>query len=219
MGTSYGVNPATGRYVLDCGECGRADGTVRKRRCPAPDYCPPAQLCAVDYAKVRADGRWAEWHADCAASLARSREIEAAKDREPELWARSARGDWAPDVPAGMVHVVTRAGTEVLLPSDAYAPSIRGFGTLPKPGEGAARRMLAFPRGTRCAATGELIDNPMPVGYGWHDRDRTAWIAFRIATEARAEHGHEAGWCAHGAGPCSHEIDCPHPPESRTAAA
>ena len=123
-----GVNPRTGRWALDCGECGHVGG-VRKRHCPA-GWCPSAQLCPVCYATVRQDGRWAAWHRDCAAGQAAYAAEQAAKDAEPDLWPRSAVGDWHADCPAGMVLVETRARTRVILPKAAYDPSIRGFGTL-----------------------------------------------------------------------------------------
>lgn len=56
------------------------------------------------------------------------RAAEAVKATEPELWAKSAWGDWAADVPKGMVKVVTRADTVVFVPKDDYKPGERGFG-------------------------------------------------------------------------------------------
>jgi hypothetical protein len=123
MGTSYGTNPATGRWALDCGQCGVADGTVRKRRCPADNYCPAAQLCPSCYAAARRDGQWAEWHRDCARGKAAYEAELAARAAAPDRYARSAWGDWHGTVPAGMVGVVTHAGSYVMLPKDEYQPS------------------------------------------------------------------------------------------------
>lgn len=118
MGTSYVQDYRTGRWVLDCGECGRGGG-VRKRRCPA-GYCPSCQLCSECFKVVKADGRWAEWHKDCARYSAEYHAREAAKDAEPEWWARSAFGDWDDQTPTGMVRVITRAGTQVFVKKDDY---------------------------------------------------------------------------------------------------
>lgn len=43
MGYSYGRGPS-GRWVLACDLCSRADGTARKVRCPY-GYCPATALC------------------------------------------------------------------------------------------------------------------------------------------------------------------------------
>lgn len=129
MGTSMGVNPRTGRWALDCADCGHVGG-VRKRHCPS-GYCLSAQLCPVCYARERQSGEWARIHRDCARLHAEYVAAEAAKDAEPALWPRSAVGDWHADCPAGMVLVTTRARTLVVLPKADYDPSIRGFGTLP----------------------------------------------------------------------------------------
>lgn len=51
-----------------------------------------------------------------------------AKKVEPELWAKSAWGDWAEDVPEGQVKVLTMADTVVFMPKDQYKPGERGFG-------------------------------------------------------------------------------------------
>ena len=132
MGTSVSLNRSTGRWVLDCAECGTADGTVRRRPCPVTTrrglhYCPAAQLCGACYSGARNDGRWTQWHASCAEGAARSDAADDARESEPHMYARSARGDWAPDVPAGMVQVLTYAGTIVMVPKDSYAV-VRGFG-------------------------------------------------------------------------------------------
>ena len=122
MGTSMSRNPKTGNWVLDCAECGVSDGTVRKRDCPS-GYCLQAQLCPVCYAKERQSGEWSSRHAECARLHRECNEREAAKDREPARWAKSAFGDWSPFVPAGMVGVITRAGSGVLIPKADYLPS------------------------------------------------------------------------------------------------
>lgn len=88
MGTSTALNYKTGRWVLDCGNCG-AIGGVRKRPCPA-GWCPPVQLCAACNKDIRSSGRWANWHAECAAHSAEYRAVEAAKNAEPHRWARAA---------------------------------------------------------------------------------------------------------------------------------
>ena len=53
------------------------------------------------------------------------------KDAEPTMWVRSASGDWKDGVPKGMVEVITRASTVVLVAKEAYNPNVRGFGSLP----------------------------------------------------------------------------------------
>jgi hypothetical protein len=121
MGTSRRRNPKTGNWVLDCAECGIANGTVRKRYCPS-EYCYPAQLCPVCYALERQNGKWAGHHADCARLHRECNEREAGKNLEPARWARSAFGDWSPFVPAGMVGVITRAGNGVLIAKVDYRP-------------------------------------------------------------------------------------------------
>ena len=125
MGYSYGYT-AGGRMALSCQQCFHVGG-VRKRPCPV-GYCPDAALCPVCYARERQDGTWATHHADCPRAHAQYEAEQAAKRAEPTLWARSARGDWAEGVPAGMVEVITWAGTVVLVPKGAYEPGIRGFG-------------------------------------------------------------------------------------------
>jgi hypothetical protein len=132
MGTSTRWNGRT--WALDCAECGRT-GEVRRRPCPVTTargvhYCPAAQLCGPCYAAERADGRWSAAHAGCAAGARRSDREDAERTAHPADWARSARGDWADGVPAGMVEVVTYAGTVVIVPKSTYRPEVRGFGTL-----------------------------------------------------------------------------------------
>ena len=135
MGTSVGLNPLTGRWVLDCGQCGIADGTVRKRPCPFTTddglpYCPASQLCPRCYRAAKDNGDWARWHADCPEGVRRSNEERRQRRDEPHLFARAAWGDWHESVPAGQVKVLTHADTVVFLPKEQYKPSIRGFGTL-----------------------------------------------------------------------------------------
>lgn len=120
MGTSQAFNAATGRWALDCGQCGRV-GEVRKRPCPA-GYCPSSQLCGPCYAAARASGQWADWHRDCAAGHAAYTAAEAAKNAEPHRWASAAWGDWHSQVRAGMVAVKTRAGTWMEMPKGDYHP-------------------------------------------------------------------------------------------------
>ena len=119
MGTIYGLKPRTGRWALDCGECGKSEGTTRKRHCPE-DWCSFAQLCPECFRKIKTDGRWHEWHKDCKAQQDAYRAAEAAKDAEGYAWARSAWGDWDPDTPEGMVRVLTRAGTTVYVRKEDY---------------------------------------------------------------------------------------------------
>lgn len=125
MGSIYGRS-ASGRMALACDACGHVGG-VRRRPCPV-GYCPSFHGCAACYAKYRQDGTWAKAHAECPRQHAEYVAAEASKRAEPELWPRSASGDWKPGVPKGMVEVVTRAGTVVLVAKDAYQPNVRGFG-------------------------------------------------------------------------------------------
>jgi hypothetical protein len=115
--------------ALSCDACGHVGG-VRKRRCPV-GYCPAPALCGACNAKFRQDGSWARAHAECPRLHAEYVAEEAEKAAHPEQWARSAFGDWHPDTPKGMVRVITHAGTEVIVPKDAYDPSVPGFGAWP----------------------------------------------------------------------------------------
>ena len=124
MGTSCGWNGRA--WVLDCSDCGRV-GEVKRRPCPS-GYCPSAQLCGPCFAAEKMSGAWAQHHADCERSHRRYMAEQAEKAAHPADWARSARGDWAPEVPTGMVEVTTHAGTVVLIPSEKYAPNVAGFG-------------------------------------------------------------------------------------------
>lgn len=119
MGYVYGFNER-GRMVLSCDNCGEVGG-VRKRRCPV-NYCPAPALCSGCWRSLKADGSVARWHADCPAASARYRAEIAAREAEPDRWVRSARGDWAPDVPAGMVAATLYSGRVVLIPKDEYDP-------------------------------------------------------------------------------------------------
>jgi len=116
MGTSTALNYKTGRWVLDCGQCG-AIGGVRKRSCPS-NYCPPVQMCATCYKDARMSGKWAEWHGNCATSSAEYHAREAIKNAEPERWARAAWGMWHTGTTD--VLVKTRAGNFVLVPHGNY---------------------------------------------------------------------------------------------------
>lgn len=119
MGTSQAYNYKTGRWAMDCGQCGTV-GAVRKRRCPS-NYCPPVQMCSDCYAKARMSGEWATWHDTCAAKSAEYHAEQAAKDAEPTRWARTAWGGWY--TKTADVLVMTRAGNYVLVPKDNYEPS------------------------------------------------------------------------------------------------
>ena len=68
MGYSYTVHPG-GHDTLDCDACPTTGG-VRKHRCPV-GWCPSIALCTSCAKAVKADGRWANWHATCPASSAR----------------------------------------------------------------------------------------------------------------------------------------------------
>ena len=119
MGTSTALNYKTGRWVLDCGQCGGI-GKVRKRSCPA-GYCPPVQMCPDCYKAARASGQWAEWHAECAGRSAEYHARQAAMDAEPGRWPRGAWGTW--HTKTADVLVRTRAGNWLLVPKDNYNPN------------------------------------------------------------------------------------------------
>lgn len=127
------ITDARGRLVCDaCGD----SGDTRKRRCPARcvdglPYCGGSDLCARCFAVEKSSGAWTRHHAGCPAGAAASDAAEAARAAEPDQWARTAWGDWADGVPAGMAKVQTHAGTIVLLPKADYAPNLRGFGAGP----------------------------------------------------------------------------------------
>lgn len=109
------VTDAKGRLVCDaCGNTG-----ARKRPCPVR-YCPANALCALCNAAVRADGRWAKAHADCPRLSAEYHAQKAREAAEPHYYPASAWGDWADDVPTGMVKVLTRADTVVYMPTEVY---------------------------------------------------------------------------------------------------
>ena len=118
MGTSQAYNYKTGRWALDCGQCGTVGG-VRKRSCPS-NWCPPVQMCATCYKDARMSGQWAQWHDTCVASSAEYHAREAAKNAEPERWARAAWGTWHTETTD--VLVKTRAGNFVLINQAAYRP-------------------------------------------------------------------------------------------------
>lgn len=111
----YGTNR------LVCDGCGRTGG-VRKVKCPV-GWCPPPALCAS--CKAMEGPRD---HSGCRVYSEAYKARQAEQEREPEQWARSARGDWSDGVPKGMVAVTTYAGTEVLVPKASYNPEVRGFG-------------------------------------------------------------------------------------------
>jgi hypothetical protein len=132
VGTSTAWNGRT--WALDCADCGQT-GEVRRRPCPVKTarglhYCPAAQLCGPCYSAERADGRWARAHEHCAAGARRSDREDAERAAHPDDWARSAVGDWADGVPAGMVRVITYAGSTVYVPKASYRSEVRGFGTI-----------------------------------------------------------------------------------------
>ena len=106
---------------LCCDSCGQAGG-VRRRRCPV-GYCPSDALCATCYATFRSSGGWASAHAECPRRSAEYHAELAARAAAPEQWARTAWGDWAANVPTGMVKVVTYANTVVFIPKGEYEPS------------------------------------------------------------------------------------------------
>lgn len=55
---------------LSCDNCGAAEGTTRKRRCPS-GYCPSWALCPTCWKTVRQAGTWKDGHKHCAAAHAR----------------------------------------------------------------------------------------------------------------------------------------------------
>lgn len=108
------------RGRLCCDACG--DTPARKRRCPV-GYCQAAALCADCNARFRANGKWAEAHAECPRLSAEYHAQLAAEAAAPHAWARTAWGDWAADVPTGMVKVLTHANTVTFIPKAEYDPS------------------------------------------------------------------------------------------------
>ncbi len=66
-------------------------------------------------------GKWAEWHADCAAHSAEYHAREAAKDAEPERWVRGAWGTWHTKTTDVLIR--TRAGNFLLIPDGNYNPN------------------------------------------------------------------------------------------------
>lgn len=110
MGTSRALDPRTGRWVLDCDNCG-AIGGVRRVKCPH-GWCPASQLCA----KCRPLGRLG--HDGCAEAHAEFLATEAAIAAEPERHAKAAWGHW--HTGTDDVLVVTHAGTWVLVPDADY---------------------------------------------------------------------------------------------------
>jgi hypothetical protein len=140
MGYAYGQS-ASGRWALSCDNCGKAEGTTRKRTCPrkmlAPStrsakryevhYCYPPALCPECWVRL---GRAAGVHADCAQGAARTQAVYDEVERRfqaGEGYLISASGDWADDVPEGMTKVTfafppsgITGWREYLMPADEY---------------------------------------------------------------------------------------------------
>lgn len=121
MGTSQAYDYKTGRWVLDCANCGKVGG-VRKRKCPS-NWCPPTQLCQPCFTEVKKEGRWTDWHENCAEHSANYKAEQEVKNSEPEQYARTAWGTW--HTGTSDVLVKTLNDTYVLVPKEAYDPDGR----------------------------------------------------------------------------------------------
>lgn len=130
MGASTGINYRTMREVYNCGNCGTADGTVRRVACPR-GWCPRSQLCPGCLKELRRDGRWAEAHRYCGEHLAAYERGEAAKNAAGDEWAKAAWGTW--HTGTDDVLVLTRSGSWFLVPHESYNASS------PLSGQGARR--------------------------------------------------------------------------------
>ena len=119
MGYGYGRNPQTGKLVLACDHCGKAEGKTRKRTCPhrvrsafggSLPYCPAPALCPPCYA-VKKD----TLHEACAAPAKQRTEEEWLKEFRfigGDLEVKAAFGDWCPTVPPGTTGVLFGDGSK-----------------------------------------------------------------------------------------------------------
>ena len=107
MGKSYGFNYQTGRWSLDCDNCGKLGAS--RLKCPIR-WCYPAQLCADC---IKATGwRTKAKHANCYAAHAESERerLEFLKLNADKWVVVTAWGDWADWVPNGQVGVCAYRG-------------------------------------------------------------------------------------------------------------
>ena len=107
MGTTKGYNYATGRWSLDCDNCGTLGAS--RVRCPIR-WCSTVQLCA---SCAKSTGwRKKSTHARCVAESDQAeRDRLAFLAENADKWVvTTAWGDWAEWVPAGMVGVCAYRG-------------------------------------------------------------------------------------------------------------
>ena len=107
MGISKGFNYKTGRWSLDCDNCGTLGAS--RIKCPAR-WCSALQLCA-NCAKT-SQWRSKKTHAECFENTAQAeRERIAFLAENADKWVVvSAWGDWAEWVPSKMVGVCAYRG-------------------------------------------------------------------------------------------------------------
>ena len=197
MGQSFGRGPS-GRWVRSCDECGAADGSVRRIRCPFR-YCYPACLCsdcrsAGSALSVRLGAPWVSrrYHVGkgCDAKMRAAdarRQLERDQGRAGVLFLHSAMSVDATDpaTGAGIVQVVLGAGPWgepsperwVLMRADTYDGVRRAVGAERTP------TLDDFRAGGPVFAS--------PVGYHIHGGDvfARAWAEARDPLEGPADPG------------------------------
>ena len=91
---------------------------MRRRACPE-GYCPKSQLCGPCFTALKASGKWAEMHKDCAAGQAAFVAQRAEEAAHPDRYPRAAWGTWHTKTDE-FVLVLTQADTFLLIPPDEY---------------------------------------------------------------------------------------------------
>ena len=121
MGYSYGHNPKTGYLALACDQCGKADGTARKCKCPH-HYCQPPALCKTCRADDVIRAKLTLYHAEhCKPAAARARAHE--EQRETLLKSGVPVRCSALGLKDGRVHVIFQTNAGELgyyMPAQAY---------------------------------------------------------------------------------------------------